>query len=931
MATALCSWLRRSASPGTLAKSPRRRRPQAYLGVEVLEERANPSPIVITGGFDQSFTEGRYDSAEISAKATRGDQPTLTITGLPPGLTLQPDSTSTFLDIYGKPAAGSVGRYPVKVTASTSSATATSAFTWTILPAPAPQVMAIPNQVSSLGQQIPLVGLVPTSNVDSFEPVSFSATGLPLSLVVNTMVDGSAGTISGYLLPGTTGKYRVTVTAQNASHASGSTQFTWTVGPVVSSPLQIQDRASSDGAPTDHVSEEGFFVDEGDEFHVTDSAGTATLSAIGLPPGLSMNASGRITGTPTRNSAGSYDVHLFASDGTNTFTLGFTWIIKNIDTVSVTAPADQTNIAGDVLTTLAVQATSDLGYPLTYQAYGLPDGLKIDQNGVVSGTIGSKAPGTYSVIVVASDGEQSASANFKWTVEDQKLPTIQNPGPQVNTPGVAIDLKIKATSADGQTSLPIAVQGLPPGLVDKTAEGAAGAEIRNSGSPESPGIYLVTLTTADGFDTSSTSFSWTISPGNQIGTAGRTLAPLHLRGSNAAGDPLTFSATGLPPGLTISKDGVISGAISASAKVGNHPVTVSATDGTHTGTASFDFVVLPNVFGGVFQDFNANGDQDPGEPALAGYTVFLDLNNNGVLDPGEPTALSNAQGDYSFTSLPATPSVARLLLPGPTVQLTEGANGYLLDPSHLDTTDLHFGVLISSPVTTLSPTPHLYGSTPNPDADTAFVRGLYEAILGRDPAGTPGDVAWEGQSWVDQLHVGLSRLAVAEAIGNSTEHRGLEVDAFYRDFLGRTADAAGRSYWIDRLQAGDSEASVTLAFLNSAEFQAAHADGADYVQALYRNVLGRSASDSEAAGWRTSLAGGLSRADLAAIVVNSQEAANLAISGYYAAFLHRGVDDQAGGWSAALQQGSATPSDVAAAILASDEFYANSRVTVVAR
>ena len=40
--------------------------------------------------------------------------------------------------------------------------------------------------------------------------------------------------------------------------------------------------------------------------------------------------------------------------------------------------------------------------------------------------------------------------------------------------------------------------------------------------------------------------------------------------------------------------------------------------------------------------------QEPGESALAGWTVYLDLNNDGTLDPGDPTAVTNANGNLSL-------------------------------------------------------------------------------------------------------------------------------------------------------------------------------------------------------------------------------------------------------------------------------------------
>ena len=72
-------------------------------------------------------------------------------------------------------------------------------------------------------------------------------------------------------------------------------------------------------------------------------------------------------------------------------------------------------------------------------------------------------------------------------------------------------------------------------------------------------------------------------PGDQLDNEGDAVQ-LPIQATNSANAALTFSATGLPPGLAIdSQSGLISGTISASASA-NSPFTsiITATDGTHT-------------------------------------------------------------------------------------------------------------------------------------------------------------------------------------------------------------------------------------------------------------------------------------------------------------------------------------------------------------
>jgi hypothetical protein len=58
-----------------------------------------------------------------------------------------------------------------------------------------------------------------------------------------------------------------------------------------------------------------------------------------------------------------------------------------------------------------------------------------------------------------------------------------------------------------------------------------------------------------------------------------------------------------------------------------------------------------DIQGTVWQDVNGDGVRDPSDPGIAGWTVFLDLNANRVLDAGEPSAITDANGLYSFTGL----------------------------------------------------------------------------------------------------------------------------------------------------------------------------------------------------------------------------------------------------------------------------------------
>jgi hypothetical protein len=142
-------------------------------------------------------------------------------------------------------------------------------------------------------------------------------------------------------------------------------------------------------------------------------------------------------------------------------------------------------------------------------------------------------------------------------------------------------------------------------------------------------------------------------------------------------------------------------------------------------------------------------------------------------------------------------------------------------------------------------------------ADAVYVNHLYQDLLGRAPD-LPGLNFWYGLLLAD-----VPRMMVAQAIWQSPEHYGLEVDRFYQEFLHRAADALGRQALVNALLAGEGETNVALGFATSAEYTAEHPDDVGFVTSLYNAVLGRTPSAGEVTGWQQALQNGTSRAAVA--------------------------------------------------------------------
>jgi hypothetical protein len=278
----------------------------------------------------------------------------------------------------------------------------------------------------------------------------------------------------------------------------------------------------------------------------------------------------------------------------------------NANIVSVASPGNQTGSTGTAVSLQVSGSDTASGQTLTYSANGLPAGLSINSStGQITGT--PTTAGSYTSVVTATDTTgEAAEAAFNWTVSGSttgNTVTVTSPGNQTGTVGTAASLQISASdSASGQT-LTYSASGLPAGLSVNSSTGLI------SGTPTAAGSSSVTVSAKDGTGaTGSASFTWTVNaasggntvtvtnPGSQTGTVG-TAASLQISGSDSAsGQTLTYSASGLPTGLSISSSGLISGTPTTA---GAYSTTVTAEDGTGaTGSASFTWTVNAASGGG---------------------------------------------------------------------------------------------------------------------------------------------------------------------------------------------------------------------------------------------------------------------------------------------------------------------------------------------
>ncbi|WP_082151594.1 galactose oxidase-like domain-containing protein [Caenimonas sp. SL110] len=127
---------------------------------------------------------------------------------------------------------------------------------------------------------------------------------------------------------------------------------------------------------------------------------------------------------------------------------------------------------------------------LSWSASGLPPGLVIDRaTGRITGTV--NMPGTYHVSVAATDGVNSTSASFIWTVGGAapRLVLGEPPAPAPAVVGGIAAFTASATGSDVHYRWEFG---------DGTAPSAWSASADGSHVYAAPGVYFVTVTARDG-------------------------------------------------------------------------------------------------------------------------------------------------------------------------------------------------------------------------------------------------------------------------------------------------------------------------------------------------------------------------------------------------------------------------------------------------
>lgn len=359
-------------------------------------------------------------------------------------------------------------------------------------------------------------------------------------------------------------------------------------------------------------SEQGVLANDTDDNDVR----STTLEVVGVqqPPahasGFSVNADGSFNYTLSPFTPFNVTTDTFVyqiTDGDKLATAEVTLDLSVIDEAPVQTgivPA-QSGQVGQPFGPLDLNGyiTDPEGTALTFTGSGLPSGITLSSDGVISGTVTNSAlSGSFTVSVVASDGANSTSMTpFVLTLAPNGVPQLDSALPdQTATVAVriAFNTSLSFSDPDGD-SLSYSATGLPEGVNIGTLGAVGGTPVVGS-----EGTYTVTVTATDGVDSASGSFTMTVLP-NEAPTASglsgiqtaRIDQPYTLNAAAYFSDPegqdLTYAANGLPASLSLSAAGVVSGTPGSEDGTGLSPIPVSVTGSDPAGnSAALNFQLL---------------------------------------------------------------------------------------------------------------------------------------------------------------------------------------------------------------------------------------------------------------------------------------------------------------------------------------------------
>jgi large repetitive protein len=500
----------------------------------------------------------------------------------------------------------------------------------------APEVVVgseVPDQSGNDGEPITPVDVTGAFTDVDGDTLSYSAAGLPPGLVIDPVTGVISGTPSSDASQGgptANGIYSVTVTATDPSGASVDQVFTFTIGNPAPDATDDGFTAVAD-APLAVVGDAlGNDVDP-DSDPLTVSAVNGAPANVGVPVAgstgglFTVNADGTVSFDPN----GEFDALPPGDTATTTVTYTISDGQGGTDTATITVTVTGINneplATDDVFTVGEDDAPAGLGNVITGDTGAGADSdidggtLTVAEVNGVAGNVGTAVAGsTGGLFTVNSDGTVTFDPNGEF--EDLAV-------------GETATTTVSYTISDGQGGTDTATITVTVTGVNDAPEVVVGSEVPD-----------------------------------QSGNDGEPITPVDVTGAftDVDGDTLSYSAAGLPPGLSIDPvTGTISGTPSSDASQGGptangiYSVTVTATDPSGASVDQVFTFTIGNPAPDATDDVFTVGEDDA--PASVGNVITGDTGAGADSDPdADPLTVSAVNGVPGNVGTPVAGSTGGL-------------------------------------------------------------------------------------------------------------------------------------------------------------------------------------------------------------------------------------------------------------------------------